>query len=67
MSDTPQLPPQASLEALEAAAFKRLSQMNEGSPTKPSDEALRIAAGIMARKAHKPAGPDRGPTSDKTD
>ncbi|MFY9182672.1 MAG: hypothetical protein WBK09_03305 [Limnohabitans sp.] len=45
--------PNASLKELEAAAMVRIAGMVKDSPTKPSLEAARIAAQLLARKAYK--------------
>jgi len=49
------------MKALETAATTLLTEMlaKDGSPNKPSPEAVRIAARLMARKAYEAHGKGR--------
>ena len=58
MNEQSESRPGASMNALETAATSLLSEMlaKDGSPNKPSPEAVRIAARLMARKAYEAQG-----------
>jgi hypothetical protein len=49
----PKPSPKPSLKSLEAAAINRLVEMNKGQKVQPSQEAVLIAARMMALKAHR--------------
>jgi hypothetical protein len=54
MTDSPDTRPVPSMKALEAAAIKRLTEMLKNDPGKiPSEEAMLMAAKLMAAKAHR--------------
>lgn len=67
MNEQAESRPGASMKAPETAATSLLTEMlaEDGSPNKPSPEAVRIAARLMARKAYeaqsKGGEPDEAP------
>ena len=58
MNEKTETQPGASMKALESAAMSRLTEMlaKDTSTKKPSPEAVRIAAHLIARKAHEAQG-----------
>ena len=61
MNEQAESRPGASMKAPETAATSLLTEMlaEDGSPNKPSPEAVRIAARLMARKAYEAQGGGR--------
>lgn len=53
MNEQPNTPSAASLEAIEAVVLTMLKELNHGDGRKPSPEAERIAARLIARKAYR--------------
>lgn len=51
--------PGASMKALETAAMSLLTEMVRDNDPRPSPEAVRIAARLMARKAYEAQGKGR--------